>query len=118
MVYGDYKLNLNRSLEMKENDDSPMTKFQEVLELISGEFCINLENQTHQQLDKGPLKTPVIESVSPFEKNPTFLEFLIFSSYNNFSSRNIFPLFDILLITNPKIMVLKFQFLILCQPYP
>ena len=45
-----------------------MTKFQEVLELISGEFCINLENQTHQQLDKGPLKTPVIESVSPFEK--------------------------------------------------
>ena len=37
-----------------------MTRFQEVLELISGEFCINLENQTHQQLDKGPLKTPVI----------------------------------------------------------
>ena len=81
---------------MKENDDSPMTKFQEVLELISGEFCINLENQTHQQLDKGPLKTPVIESVSPFEKiqrSWSFLYFLvtiifqveIFSHYLTFS---------------------------------
>ena len=52
--------------KVKEYDDSTMTIFQEVLELISGEFCINLENQTHQQLDKGPLKTPVIKSVSPF----------------------------------------------------
>ena len=54
--------------KVKEYDDSPMTRFQEVLELISGEFCINLENQTHQQLDKGPLNTPVIKSVSPFQK--------------------------------------------------
>ena len=52
--------------KVKEYDDSTMTIFQEVLELISGEFCINLENQTHQQLEKGLLKTPVIKSVSPF----------------------------------------------------
>ena len=56
------------NFKVKEYDDSPMTRFQEVLELISGEFCINLENQTHQQLDKGPLNTPVIKSVSPFQK--------------------------------------------------
>ena len=75
----------------KEYDDSPMTRFQEVLELISGEFCINLENQTHQQLDKGPLNTPVIKSVSPFQKS-NVLEHFDISGYNSFFEQKYFPI--------------------------